>query len=131
MENNQKTIYTSERPTIITVLCGYFFVSWILTIINLLVLFFSANSGFTSSINVVSWTFLFTLLSIIAVFGYWFMSKWAVYLYIVVTIASLVYEFINSHGYSFSSGVLFSLIISLVIPISLIYVGVKYFGQMS
>lgn len=124
----------SNRPTMITVLCGYFFVSWILSLINWLVFIISLSqatgTSITPSFSLNSLPNLLISLGIlIAIFGYWNMKKWGVYLYIASQIALIIYLFINVHNPS--GAVIVSIIVGLLLPITTIGTGLKYLEQMS
>lgn len=132
--NQRVSVFSDSRPVIITALCGYCFISWILSLINLMVLAVtlsqSSSASFSPSFSTTSVPgFVISLAAIIAVFGYWGMKKWGVYLYTISEVALVVYLLANSHG--FNETVAFSLIIGLLLPIVVIYTGFKYLAYMS
>ncbi len=131
---SRASTFSSSRPTLITVLCGYFFVSWILSLINWLVFIISlsqiTDASITPSFSLSSLPNLLISLGIlIAIFGYWNMKKWGVYLYIASQIALIIYLFINIHNPS--GAAIVSIIIGLLLPITTIGTGLKYLEQMS
>lgn len=124
-----------KRPTIITVICGYFFISWSLSLIAYLRLLskikdvsfnftsFSSLEGFVS--------FLISTLIFISIFGLWFVRKWGVYLYTAMNIFTFVYLLLkfNSHGYL--SWDMFSAILwPSILPIFVIAVGFMNINKM-
>ncbi|MEI6553938.1 MAG: hypothetical protein WCO09_05215 [bacterium] len=125
--------HADSRPTVITALCGYYFISWTLQLMYMLVLAASlsqnskVNFGTSLGINSLP-SFIFTIAIAISMFGYWGMKKWGVHLFTVTELVSLVYIFSNLHGFNLS--VMVSLIVSLLLPIFVIYNGYKYLDLM-
>lgn len=126
IKENTKIIY--ERPTIITVICGYFFISWSLTLIALLRILsqtkdislnlssFGSLSGFVS--------FLISILIFASIFGYWMARKWGVYLYTAVNIFTFIYLLLKLNSYGYLPWDIFSAIFwGSILPIFVIIVG--------
>lgn len=129
IENNLSG--SGDRPTIITVLCGYFFIAWSLSIINLIGLTASLPEGATFSFNLTGFSLkgIFALVLsfsyIVSVFGYWLMKKWSVYLYAVLVILSVIITLVTLKTITFF---FFS---SLVLPAIMVWMGFKYLDRMS
>jgi hypothetical protein len=119
-----------NRPTIITVLCGYYFVSFILSLINFIPAMVSLAKvpgvNYSSLLNI---GLLFSLAIFVAMLGYWGMKKWGVYLYVVAEASVVAYLFVKIP--SFSGAVLLSLIVGLILPVFVVYTGLKNFDRMS
>lgn len=117
-----------KRPTIITVICGYFFISWGLKLVLMLRLLGKANNislNFTSFGSLEGFvSFLVSTLTIISIFGIWFIKKWGVYLYTAVNIFTFVYLLLqfDSKGY-LSWDTFSSMLWGLVLPIFVIVIG--------
>lgn len=132
---NKKILEDGIRPTIITVLCGYYFVSWFVGVINAIRIFSSlgfAGTTFTFSPVAIDlqggiatlFAILFSVLFVAGIFGYWFMKRWGVYCYIASVLFSVILSLIVSNV----SG--FSFILSLILPGFMIYIGLKYLNRM-
>jgi len=134
MEENK----LSERPEIITIICGYFFVTWSLSIIYFIRLLtqikdikdirlnFSSYSSLSGWVGLLISVFLFA-----SIFGYWNLKKWGVYLYTAVNIFILVYLALkfNSIGMSFRS-IASNIFWGSILPAFIIYIGFKYLNGM-
>jgi len=145
---------TGNRPTIITVLCGYIFVSLFVSAINLI--YFSVLAPILNPGIKISPMGALTLesgialivngIALFALFGYWGMQKWGVYAYAstktIVFIYTLLKIFNSASSVKASSlgstvvgtGVtvaVTSLIISFLVPFAIIYYGFKYLDDMS
>jgi len=145
---------TVNRPTIITVLCGYIFVSLFVSAINLI--YFSVLGPILNPGIKISPMGALTLesgialivngIALFALFGYWGMQKWGVYAYAstktIVFIYTLLKIFNSASSVKASSlgstvvgtGVtvaVTSLIISFLVPFAIIYYGFKYLDDMS
>lgn len=127
IEKNE-VAYSGIRPTIITVLCGYFFVSWILNIINIVGILSTVKSKLTLNLTGFSMNtslaIIISLLYVTSVFGYWLMKKWGVFLYTAVVILSIIISAttIKTLNFFFFS--------ALFLPIIMILFGFKYLSQM-
>ncbi|MBU2635249.1 hypothetical protein KJ841_02115 [Patescibacteria group bacterium] len=133
VKENARVIY--ERPAIITVICGYFFISWSLTLISLLRLLFQTKdislnlSTFGSLSGLVS--FLTSILIFVSIFGFWFVRKWGVYLYTAVNIFIFIYLLLKLNSYGISFGDIFSAIFwGSILPIFVIIVGFMNLNRM-
>lgn len=120
-----------ERPTIITALCGYFFVSWSLNIISTVGRLAALPESAKISFNLTGfplkgvYALVISLLIVVSVFGYWLMKKWGVYLYTVSIIFSVIFALVTIKTISF----LF--VLSLILPAVMIFTGFKYLNRMS
>lgn len=133
VKENAKIIY--ERPAIITVICGYCFISWSLILISLLRLLsqtkdISLNlSGFSSLSGLVS--FLTSILIFVSILGFWFVRKWGVYLYTAVNIFIFVYLLLKLNSYGMSFGNIFSAIFwGSILPVFVIIIGFMNLNKM-
>ena len=126
-QEDRNNLFVS-RPTIITVLCGYFFVGWCLNIINwFVVLFRSSNVSFnlTGFGTLRGWVgLIISCLLVIAIFGYWFMRKWGVYLYTGIIVFNIVYILFKLRPFSPI------VLLSFLLPIAVIIIGFKYLNRM-
>jgi hypothetical protein len=117
------------RPTIITVLCGYFFVSWILSILSTIGIITSLHIT-SYSLNLTGFSLqgwlgiIFSFIYVISIFGYWAMKKWGVYLYTVLAILLAILSFVTTKTISFF------FILSLILPIFVIWAGLKHLNRM-
>jgi len=112
------------RPTLITVICGYFFISWILVILQWAIIF-STSPHYQLTFPSYSWLVLmFTVASIIGIFGYWFMRRAGVILYIFSAIVLLFYSIF------FSGRPALVIVASLLLPSFIAIVGLYYFKRM-
>lgn len=131
----EKTKIIYERPTIITIICGYFFISWSLNLINLLRFLsqtknislnlssFGSLSGFVS--------FLISILIFVSILGFWFVRKWGVYLYTAVNVFAFIYLLLKIHSYGYFSWNIFSSIIwGSILPIFVIIIGFMNLNKM-
>lgn len=132
-KESTKIIY--ERPIIITIICGYFFISWGLTLIRFLRLLgqvedISLNfTSFGSLSGVIS--FLVSTLIFISIFGLWMVRKWGVYLYTAVNIFIFVYLLLKLNSYGMPFGDIFSAIFwGSILPIFVIIVGFMNLNRM-
>ena len=120
-----------NRPTFITVLCGYFFISWILTLINIIVVLTSFQQNQTLSFSFTGFPaqgwlgIILSLIYIISIFGYWLMKKWGVYLFAVLVVLLVVINFFTVKTINFS------FIAALILPIVVIWAGFKYLDRMA
>jgi|GEM_PF-3761141 len=127
----EKSVSTkTERPTIVTALCGYFFVSWVLSIINTAGIMFTypdAKVSFNLSGFSLTGIFaaIFSLLVIVSILGYWFMKKWSVYLYCALVVISIIITL-----FTFKA-VTFFFVSSLLIPAAVVWVGFKNLDKMA
>lgn len=88
---------TVKRPVLITIICGYFFVNWVMYVIKILLF-----SLLYSQIKV-SWTFskfssleeaipiIMAAIIFVAIIGLWQMRKWGILLYALANVASFSY----------------------------------------
>jgi len=135
--NSNDKIY-SGRPTIITVICGYFFITWSLSLIS-----FLRALAQTKNIKDISFNFssfgslegligiLISLLLFVSIFGYWNFRKWGVYLYTAVTVFILVYSILklNSHGVPLGN-ISSSIFWGSILPMFIIIVGFMNLNEM-
>ncbi len=117
------------RPTIITVLCGYFFVSWCLKTVSWLVIFLQTSGKISfnfSGIGQLSfWVGLIvSTFIIISIFGYWLMRKWGVYLYTAVIVFNFVYLLFRLGSFPMI------LFLGFLLPIVVIIVGFLHLEKM-
>lgn len=125
-ESKKNTNY--ERPTIITVICGYFFITWTLTVITYLRLLIQAKdvsfnfTNFSSLSEFVS--FLVSTLIFISILGLWTVRKWGVYLYTATNVFIFIYLSLklNSYGMSFEN-ISSTIFWGSILPIFVIIVG--------
>jgi hypothetical protein len=132
-----------KRPDIITALCGYFFVTWAMLLVRVIVIVATNFSvvktipakqllaafglGATSDI-------VFLALSIVAVVGLWSMKKWGVYLYALTILGFIVYTVVMGlradvpfQWTDFVAGI----IIGFIVPIVTVAFGFKYLKRMA
>jgi hypothetical protein len=121
-----------HRPIIITAICGYYFIGVALSAITfaLLAIREASQSSSTFSTNFTLQNLGGTIATILSFVGIWQMRKWGVYLYTVVTIASIgILTYINFLAKSPS--IVISFLLMLPFPVFAMYVGFKYLNQMS
>lgn len=120
----------ASRPTIITVLCGYFFISWILSILNTVGILTSLPGNATFSFNLTGFSvqgwisMIFSLLYVVSIFGYWLMKKWSVYLYAILVVLLIIF------GLFTIKTVNFFFFTSLILPAVVIWTGFKNLDRM-
>ena len=120
-----------ERPTIITVLCGYFFISWILSVINIIGFYISLPINATVSFNLTGFSvggvfaMILSSLYVVSVLGLWLMKKLGAYLFLAVIILGLIIASITTKSATFFS---FS---ALLLPGVVIWMGFKHLDRMS
>jgi len=110
-------------------MCGYFFIGWILNLINSIALIIVAKAIFSFNATGVSLNgglgIILSLLIIVSIFGYWLMKRWSVYLYTLSIILSIVFGL-----FTIKIPVLL-FIVPLVLPAVMIWMGFKYLARMS
>lgn len=124
-----------KRSTIITIICGYFFISWSLSLIAYLRLLFKVKDvsfNFTSFSSLEGFvSFLISTLIFISIFGLWFVRKWAVYLYTAVNIFSFIYLLLKFNSYGYLSWDVFSTALwASILPIFVIAIGFMNINKM-
>lgn len=111
-----------KRPAIITGLCMVGFLGCVVVFLALL-LPSTRNEGVK---RYGSWfpllTGFFDLIGLLALIGYWKMRKWGVYLYLVLTLAGLVYAIFADVRVS---------IVNYLLPVALIVAGFAYLKRMT
>jgi hypothetical protein len=118
------------RPTTITVLCGYFFISWILSILNTVGILTLLPGNATFSFNLTGFSvqgwisMIFSLLYVVSIFGYWLMKKWSVYLYAILIVLLIIF------GLFTIKTVNFFFFTSLILPAVVIWTGFKHLDIM-
>jgi len=128
----------SGRPEIITIICGYFFIAWALSIISFIRLLTQIKNlgdirlNFSSYSSLEGWVgLLISLLLFASILGYWNLKKWGVYLYTTVNVFLLVYISFKLNSYGLSIGSISSGIFwGSILPVFIIYVGFKYINGM-
>jgi len=94
-------IIDGSRPTVITILCGYFFVSWLLSILRFVAILgygqitsisFLGLSGLPGAVDIIV-----SFAIVISILGYWIMKKWAVYLYTFIILSVVLYVLLIRH----------------------------------
>ena len=114
------TISEQDRPTMIIALCGYYFISLILSFINVVELML------TNSLKI-NFNLYGTVGEIISFVGIWYMRKWGAYLYFLIVIASL-----GIYGYIYYlAGNELPLLYLLPFPIIATFILVPHLGEMS
>lgn len=128
----------TERPEIITIICGYFFIAWSLTVISFIRLLTQIKNlgdirlNFSSYGSLSGWvSLLVSVLLFASIFGYWNLRKWGVYLYTAVNVFILVYLALKLNSLGMSFGNIFSSIFwGSILPIFIAYIGFKYLNGM-
>jgi len=128
----------NERPEIITIICGYFFIAWSLTVISFIRLLVQIKNlgdihlNFSSYSSLSGWIgLLISVLLFASIFGYWNLRKWGVYLYTAVNVFILVYLALKLNSLGMSLGNIFSGIFwGSILPIFIVYIGFKYLKEM-
>ncbi|MCC2630795.1 MAG: hypothetical protein K0S38_604 [Candidatus Paceibacter sp.] len=126
-----------SRPNLITVLCGYYFVSWAIAIVGVFYTLLTAmllNSNPASFVPV-SYT-LSSLIYIaimtcyvISVWGYWFMKRWGVFLFFLTSVGQVAYLLYPYN--SITQPMLLALILPMFVPFVMIIAGGSYFNRMT
>lgn len=133
----ERTIIISERPAIITALCGYFFVMWVQTYIGYFrygnYIFDMLGSIFKPGVlNSQTITYLISGVAVfVGVIGYWFMKKWAVYLYTLGIVIYFYLTFSQINLRYFNSDYAFMIFLMVWLPVVMITVGFGYLKRMS
>lgn len=134
-EESKYSKYLGQRPTLITVLCGYYFITWLLFIVNFIVfqvgLYIHAQSV-SWSFNVHNWeqgmNLAIAAIFVIGVLGYWSMKKWGVYLYVCAAAGAAAFVLLKIS--TFTNDVILSLVTLAVIPLVMIIAGLRYYPYM-
>lgn len=148
-ENEYKASHQVDehaRPAIITALCGYYFVTWILYVVNagmvMLLFWLNTNNPITSLLPNIKKFNLHTVISIViavcfffGVVGYWNMKRWGVVLYTLTVVGSVIYTFgkagsLSQIAQTFTLPIFLSLVVTLLLPFTMIIVGFSYFRRM-
>jgi hypothetical protein len=148
-ENEYKATHQVDehaRPAIITALCGYYFVTWILAIVNagmVVLLFWLNTKGSVISLlpNIKTFNLQIVVSIVIAVcfffgvVGYWNMKRWGVVLYTLTVVGSVIYTFgkagsLSQISQTFTLPIFLSLIATLILPLTMIIAGFSYFRRM-
>jgi len=122
-------IPVEHRPALITALCGYYFISFLLSVISVSILSLSGKLPFSvDSTNVPSISI--ALISFLSVYGYWTMRRWGVMLFTLNTVALMLYLSTQLQGSAYFPFVA-TLIQSLLLPFVVVYIGFTYFEEMT
>jgi hypothetical protein len=122
-----------SRPTSITALCGYYFVTWIVSIVSTFILIINLSSGVDFNVTFNTQTLIkfgISLALFLSIFGIWYMKRWGVVLYIVSVLASLGYTLYQYKDLP-SMSIAMPLSIALIVPVMMIIVGGLYFKRMT
>jgi len=136
---------TTSRPTLITIICGFAFVQWILTVVSLLLFMILKPEGqvlkdldvlsqLSSSVLgiALSQSPLIIVALIIAVIGsllgIWYMQRFAVILYAAVTV--VLFIFLQSQITSWTVPVIYTLIMTFLYPLAILVLSGVYFKRM-
>jgi hypothetical protein len=139
--------FSPSRPTLLTVLTGYFFIHWLfsLFIILLVVILHPGGSvptfgevlnqagpvflGVSSqtSLSIIIWVIIVATLG--GVIGMWFMQRWAYIIYVAATIALAIF-YVRSITSPFTSEIWYAIITTFVVNVALIIIGGYYFKRM-
>ncbi|MES2437397.1 MAG: hypothetical protein V4519_05305 [Patescibacteria group bacterium] len=131
-----RKFFTADRPTLITAICGYYFITWLLLILQQVILYvmYSGMGGVSFAqyltLNVVT---IMMLAAFIGVVGIWFMKRVGLYLYTISQIGSIVYigaQYMESGISFFDPQLLWGVSFAYLVPIVLIVVGFRYFKRM-
>lgn len=137
-------IYMS-RPTILTVILGFAFVQWILTIISVVLFMILKPEGqalqFSDLIAQLSSSVLGIALSqspiivgalmfavVGSLIGIWYMQRFAVILYVATTI--VLFIFLQSQISAWTVPIFYTLIMTFVYPIVVLGLSAGYFKRM-
>ncbi len=117
-----------HRPTIIIALCGYFFVTFILTVLHLAILSLSGELPLSIEMESLP-SIVIVITGFVSMVGYWNMKRWGVMLYTLNTVGLMLYLSLQLQGITIFP-LISTLLQSLLIPLATIYIGFASFEEM-
>ena len=140
-------IHDSNRPLLLTILCGYTFVQWFLTIVSMILLavlkpigaptvsvayifaqLSNATIGFGPKDGTDGLFIALFLCCVLGIVAFWYMQKGALFIYGAFIVALAI--FINHSITSWSASLIYSIIMIFLYPIIFFTAGVVSFNKL-
>lgn len=118
-----------HRPTLITALCGYFFITTALSVMNLGLLSLLGQLPLSITVDNAPGIVL-ALFTFFSVIGYWEMKRWGVMLYTLTVFATVLIVVSNLHATT-PLIILAAILPSTLLPGVMVYAGFVHLDQMS
>jgi hypothetical protein len=132
-------IHPKVRPLFITLLCGYYLITWLMVIVTLIIslVLFAITDTLSTSVAISYFTNMkletmialaYFIFSVIAISGFWDMKRWAVFLYFIIVGGMLTYEFMT---YALTVDKAIILTVTYFVPVLTVLTGFRYLKRMS